>query len=100
MSSPGAQAADYPRWEPSELGAARADTRPQPAGVRLPTANELEQIHQSAHREGYEAGRREAEQAVHAEVARLQAAVTAAGREWRACEERTGEQIVALALTV
>lgn len=43
----------YRRWEPSDL---EHLARQQ---VKLPTAEELERIHQDAHREGYEAGSRE-----------------------------------------
>ena len=98
MSNPVA-ANDVRRWQPPELGPARHSAIGN-GGVRLPTAGELEQLQQTAQQEGYAAGRAEAVHLVKAEADRLQALLAGAAREWRACEEQTAEQIVALALTI
>ncbi len=51
---PKEQLSAYQRWELDSLD----DSRPKDPGITLPTAQEIEQIHQNAHHEGYEAGRK------------------------------------------
>ncbi len=97
MSSP-RPAPDYRPWEPAQFG--ESPPRTHGHGIHLPTATEVEEIHRAAHQEGYAEGRKEGAHAAHAEAERLQAVIKAVGREWQACEERTGEQIVALSLAI
>ncbi len=74
---------DYERWTPPSLGSTSSLTaarsahsatidadQPDPS-LRWPTAGELEQIHNDAHREGYAAGYEEGTARVRMEAARL-----------------------------
>lgn len=51
--TPGEDISDLSRWQPKSLES------PAQEQVKLPTAQEIERIHQDAHREGYEAGHKE-----------------------------------------
>jgi flagellar assembly protein FliH len=87
----------YQRWELHVLdGSAHARGR-NPA---LPTAAEIEQIHQNAHTEGYAAGLAEGRQQGRNEAAQLQALVAAAGEELRRWEAGIADDILTLALDI
>lgn len=85
----------YQRWELAALdGVPGAHAR----SVDLPTAREIEALHQNAHREGFESGHREGRARVDAEVERLRAVISAFQGENEECERRVAESVVALAL--
>ena len=85
----------YRRWELASFDGvpgARAH------GVDLPTAREIEALHQNAHREGFESGHREGRERIAAEVERLRAVIGSFQSENEECERRVAEGVVALAL--
>ena len=93
----------YQRWELTALSgqgeAPRAPVRRRrsaPAPVPLPTAADVERIHQAAHAEGLAEGRDRAA-AIVAEMGALLASVT---REVRTWEEKIADDIVSLALEI
>lgn len=92
----------YQRWE---LTALRAPAR---AGIRstgraaqpLPTAEDIEGMHQAAHAEGYAAGLAEGRGQAAAESARLQALLAGVTREIEQWEAAIAEDIVSLAIEI
>jgi flagellar assembly protein FliH len=90
----------YQRWELAPLAAqgGRAPGAPAAAAPRaqLPTAADVERIHQAAHAEGLAEGRERAA-AIAGEMTALLASVT---REIRTWEEKIADDIVSLALEI
>jgi flagellar assembly protein FliH len=87
----------YQRWELHVLDGSAHSPRRNPA---LPTATEVEQIHQSAHAEGYAIGLAEGRQQGAREAAQLRALVAAAAEEFARWESSVAEDILSLALDV
>lgn len=86
------------RWEPTDL---KHLARQQ---VKLPTAEDVERIHQDAHREGYEVGHREGFEAgltkADSDVARIQALGRSLDDAMRSFEQELGQELLALALDI
>lgn len=94
---------DYPRWEPAVLD--QLKTRP---AVQMPTAADMEALHQQAHEEGYQAGFKEGEEAARQqreavlaeEVRHLQALLETVSAAMRGFDQTMGEELLALALAI
>jgi flagellar assembly protein FliH len=86
----------YQRWELDSF-----DTpAPGRKAVILPTAEQVERMHQQAHQEGYAAGYREGAAAAAAEAARLQQIASALTEEAQQFDQRLGEELLGLALAI
>ena len=89
---------NFQRWEPTDL---KHLARQQ---VKLPTAEDVERIHQDAHREGYEVGHREGFEAgltkADSDVARIQALGRSLDDAMRSFEQELGQDLLALALDI
>lgn len=96
--TPGEALPNYQRWEPTDL---KHLSRQQ---VKLPTAEDIERIHQEAHREGYEAGRHEGYAAglaeANADVARIQALGVALDDAMQNVERELSQALLVLALDI
>lgn len=88
----GLDGADYRPWQFTSFDPPRA--------ASLPTAAELENIHQQARDEGYAAGRAEGQAAVRAEAASLQKLLTAAREDLARLDQEVADRVLALALEV
>jgi len=66
----------------------------------LPTAAQLERLHQQAHEEGYAAGRREGGERAAAEALQLQQIVAALAEESQRFDQRVAEDLLALGLAI
>lgn len=90
---------DYAPWEPEHF-----EGRPRASGkaddVKLPTAAEIEQIHQTAQREGYAAGLAQARHEMETEAARLAELAAALSRTWQDGERDTAEAVIRLAYAI
>src|SRR4051812_25663114 len=89
----------WQRWELSALSSSKnsLQKKNKPAeAIVLPTAAELENMHQAAHAEGLAEGRKQG--AEHAAL--MQALLAAAGAEIRKWEESIADDIVTLALEI
>lgn len=93
----------YQRWEPATLDLAETGLK-----VQMPTAADLEAIHQQAHQEGYqagftegaEAGRRQGEVLAAEEVRHLQALLAQVTEAVGEFEQAVGDDLLALALEI
>ncbi len=86
----------YQRWELDSFDA----PAPARSAAILPTAEQLERLHQQAHDEGYAAGMREGSARVAAEAARLGELVAALSEESRRIDQRLAEELLGLALAI
>lgn len=85
-----------------------APAEPGEAAFHLPTAEEIEQLHEQARQEGYQAGFEEGRQAAEAaaaplreaEMARLSALVDSLGNALKAMDQEVAEQLLDLSLEV
>jgi len=115
MSSPAMpkeQRTAYQRWELDSFDAPKVSIPPEGkvllGGVPmnsgkaaiLPTAAQLERLHQQAHEEGHAAGRREGAAKVAAETQRLQQLVAALSEVSRQHDQGVADEILGLALTI
>ncbi len=106
MTSSKHQPHQYQRWEPASLGLPKTMTPEVVA--QMPTAADLEQIHQQAHQEGYqaglaegiEAGRQKGEAQAAEEVRHLQALLEPLAQAIRDYEHEMGDATLALALDI
>lgn len=99
MSSPGIpkeQRTAYQRWELDSFDAPKN----MESAVILPTAAQLERLHQQAHEEGYAAGHREGSALAAAETLRLQQITTALAEESRRFDQRVADELLELALRI
>ncbi|MDD5328864.1 MAG: flagellar assembly protein FliH [Sulfuricella sp.] len=96
---PKEQLSAYQRWELTSLGEAAAETVSSPAVV-LPTAEEVEHIHQQASREGYATGYQEGKQKADAELARLAQVMSALDASLNNFDEVIAQSLLALALDI
>ncbi len=93
----------YQRWEPATLDVVEASLK-----VPMPTAADIEAIHQQAHQEGYqagftegiEAGRRQGEVLVAEEARRLQELLAQMTEAVRDFEQAVGGDLLELALEI
>jgi len=96
--TPGEAQPNYQRWEPTDL---KHLARQQ---VKLPTAEDIERIHQEAHREGYEAGQREGYEAglvrADSDIARIQALGVALDEAMQNLERELSQELIELALDI
>ena len=100
--------AAYHRWELPNMQSphgAKGRVEEVPAGqVRPLTAEQLEQIQQTAYREGYELGRKEGraagQQEINTAVARLGQVINAFTEPLQDVDARVEEELVALALAI
>lgn len=94
----------YQRWELAALGEFKpgAQATRKPGGYRgpLPTVAEIDQMHRSAHDEGYAAGLAAGSEAARAVAANLENLLAGATREMRGWETRIAEDLVALAVEI
>lgn len=94
--------AAYQRWEPATLDTLGASS------LQMPTAADLEDLHQQAHQEGYadgykeglEAGHRQGDQLVAEELARLKGLLGSVSEAITEYEEEIGGEMLALALEI
>lgn len=86
----------YQRWE---LDSFDAPGRGGKAAV-LPTAAQIEHMHQQAHEEGYAAGYREGSAKVAQEQASLRNIVAALAEESRKLDQSVADELLALSLTI
>jgi flagellar assembly protein FliH len=92
----------FQRWQPAQLDAANAGK------VVMPTAAELEAIHQQAHQEGfqsgyaegYEAGRQQGDKIAVQEIERLKALLGTATEAMQELEVSVSNELVALAIEI
>lgn len=90
------------RWQPEVLDG-RRDVPPPPPAVEThhyPTVTELEEIRQSAHREGYAAGYEEGTARVRLEAMHLHAAREQLEQSLERLDRELGDELVALALAI
>jgi flagellar assembly protein FliH len=100
--------ATYQLWMPQSLDEAPATATPEalPAGatpapeLKWPTADELEQIHQEAHREGYAAGYEEGTARVRMEAARLHTLVEQLEGAIAAWNQEVAAEVAALGIEI
>lgn len=93
----------YQRWQPTALTEGGAS-----GAIPMPTAADLEAIHQQAHEEGFQAGyqegleaaRQHRETALAEEVSQLQALMTSLSEAMQAFEQSVSEELLALALEI
>lgn len=117
---PKEQLTAYQRWElaafdepaRTESPPAAVESQEVEGEVRLPTAEEIEQIHEEARRaghalgleegrkEGWEAGYREGMQRAEQDIERLRTLIAALEGETLATDERLAKEVLALALGV
>lgn len=86
----------YQRWE---LDSFDGPKRARP-GTHLPTAAQIEQLHEQAQQEGYAVGYREGAAKAAAEAARLQQIAGTLTEECLRFDQRLGEDLLALALSI
>ena len=108
MSSPATaktQLSAYQRWEldsfdaPQEAPLGGAPKEGRNAAI-LPTAAQLERLHQQAHEEGYAAGHRAGSECAAAEALRLQQIVVALTQQAQQFDQRVADDLLGLALAI
>lgn len=99
MDTPKENLTPYQRWELPSFGS--SGSRQVAAAVTLlPTAAELEGIHQQAHEEGYQAGYAEGRQRAAQEAERLVGLVAALDRQLQQVDQEVLQSLLGLALEV
>ena len=91
---PKEQQSAYQRWEMNSFDGAAS------TAVPLPTAAEVENIHQQAYQEGFASGYREGKGKVDAEIARLAQLMTALDQALFQFDETLTQNLLSLALDV
>jgi flagellar assembly protein FliH len=96
---PKEQLSAYQRWELASF-----DQKPQkdasPGGIKLPTAEEIERIHQQAYQEGFAAGMRDGRAQGEAFSQHMKDLLTELERSLQRFEGAMAEDILALALEI
>lgn len=95
---PKEQLSAYQRWELSSLD--EKPREPQSTGIKLPTAEEIERIHQQAYQEGFAAGMRDGRAQGEAFSQQMKDLLTEMERALQRFESVMAEQILALALDI
>ncbi|MBE0621516.1 MAG: flagellar assembly protein FliH [Burkholderiales bacterium] len=102
---PKEQLTAYQRWEldtfdaPTEVPSGGARKKNDKAPI-LPTAAQLERLHQQAHEEGYAAGMREGSERAAAEALRLRQIVAALAEESRHFDQGVADELLQLGLAI
>lgn len=99
MDTPKEHLTPYQRWELPSFDGTRSRNAPGMASS-LPTAAELEQIHQQAHEEGYQAGYAEGRQKAAQEAERLVGLVAGLDRQLKQVDQDVFQSLLNLALEV
>lgn len=73
---------------------------PEPPAVPLPTAEEIEQMHADAHRQGYAAGYDEGIARARTEAARIDTAMENLDRSLHRIDQEIADQLLALAIEI
>lgn len=94
---PKEQLSAYQRWELNSLDGSAGSSV---STVPLPTAEEVENIHQQAYQEGFAAGYREGKDKVDAELARLAQLMSALDGALNQFDETLTQNLLSLALDV
>ncbi len=106
----------YRRWEPQSFDAPRAeevaladpaeadteatpDTPPEPP-IKLPTADDIERIHDEAHKEGYAAGYEEGTARGRMEALQIHTLLESFDKALTALDQDVAEEILALSIEV
>ena len=98
---PKEQLTAYQRWElPSFDGTGTPDQHPRLAAGGLPTAAELEQIHQQAHEEGYRAGHAEGMRQAAQESLRIVEVMANLDAQLKQVDQQVVQVLLDLALEV
>lgn len=98
----------YQRWEPEALDRMNPGPGVRDAMMQMPTAADLEAVHQQAHEEGYQAGfvegaeaaRQQRDAVLAEEVRRLQALMDPIVEAVRDLEQTMSDDLLALALEI
>ncbi len=99
--TPKEQLTAYQRWElPSFYVDSAPDQHSRTAVGNLPTAAELEQLHQQAHEEGYRAGHAEGLQRVAQESIRISQVMANLGGQLKQVDQQMVQALLDLALEV
>ena len=93
---PKEQRSAYQRWE---LDTFDAPQKNQNAAI-LPTAAQLERLHQQAHEEGYAVGHREGSERAAAEARRLHEIVDMLSRESQRLDQNVADDLLGLGLAI
>jgi len=99
MSSPltnKEQLTAYQRWELDSFDIPKKERK----AAILPTAAQLERLHQQAHDEGYAAGRREGSDRVAAEALQLQQIVAELTKQSQLFDQRVADDLLELGLAI
>ena len=101
LDTPKEQLTAYQRWElPSFGGGASPGRSPQVSASGLPTAAELEQMHQQAHEEGYRAGHAEGMRQAGQEARRIAEVMTQLDAQLKQVDQQMVQALLELALEV
>jgi len=105
-TSPKGNLTAYQRWELPTFGMPKDEAGAVPA-VTLPTAAEVEQIHQQAHEEGYQAGYAEGaqraraeEQTARDEALRLAGIIGALDKELQQVDQQVAQELLDLSMEI
>ena len=93
---PKEQLTAYQRWELDSFDAPKKGGK----ATVLPTAAQIERMHQQAHEEGYAAGYREGSAKVAAELQSLKNIVAALAEESRKLDQSVADELLTLSLTI
>lgn len=91
---PKEQLSAYQRWELGSFGVGRG------AGIELPTAEDLERLHQTAQDEGYAAGYAQGQADARTEAARLKTLADGLEQALERMDEAIAEDLIRLALAI
>ncbi len=93
---PKEQLTAYQRWELDSFDAPKKSDK----AAILPTAAQLERLHQQAHEEGYAAGHREGSARAAADALRLREIVAALAQEARRLDQSVADELLELGLAI
>jgi flagellar assembly protein FliH len=96
---PKEQLSAYQRWELASFDE-KAQEREAPEGIKLPTAQEIERIHQQAYQEGFAAGMRDGRAQGEAFSLHMKDLLTELERSMQRFEEAMAGDILELALEI
>ncbi|MDE2623428.1 MAG: flagellar assembly protein FliH [Betaproteobacteria bacterium] len=100
MDTPKEHLTPYQRWELPSFGSSGSRKASATAVASLPTAGELESIHQQAHDEGYQAGYAEGRQRAAQEAERLAGLIAALDRQLQQVDQEVLQGLLKLSLEV
>jgi len=98
------QATNFQRWQPGDFSRPASLTRTMTSAtgesINLPTASQIEELHQQAQQEGYAAGYEEGTARVRMEAAQLHVLFENLGSALAALDQQVAEELLALALEI